>query len=90
MTVIAIVKMQSYESDAYRHNKYKLNIDIQQYITHLYIMLEVWVGESVTLFFPWAGEVVVSFDWARDVMGCVRCSVSCAETLFLLKLQPVS
>ena len=21
-----------------------------------------WVSESVTLFFPWAGEVVVSFD----------------------------
>ena len=48
-------------------------------------MLEVWVsglvGESVKLFFPWAGEVVVSFDWARDVVGCVRRSVSCAGTL---------
>ena len=55
-------------------------------------MLEVWVGlshvsESVTrewvchTFSPWASEVAVSFDWARDGMGCVRRSVSCAETL---------
>ena len=39
-----------------------------------------WVSESVTLYFPWASEVVVSFDWARDVVGCIRRSVSCAET----------
>ena len=57
-------------------------------------MLEVWVGglvggwvsESVTLFSLWASEVAVSFDWARDGMGCVRRSVSCAETLVSLIL----
>ena len=39
------------------------------------------VSECVTLFYPYASDVVVSFDWARDVVGCVRRSVSCAETL---------
>ena len=41
---------------------------------------------SLSHFFSWAGEVVVIFDWARDVMGCVRCSVSCAETLVLIEI----
>ena len=36
---------------------------------------------SLSHFFSWAGEVVVIFDWARDVMGCVRCSVSYTEML---------
>ena len=43
-----------------------------------------WVSLS-HFFFPWAGEVVVSFDWARAVMGGVRHSVSCVETLVHLR-----
>ena len=43
------------------------------------------MSECVTLFFPCASEVVVSFDWARDVVGCVRRSVSSAETLVTVK-----
>ena len=38
-----------------------------------------WVSES-------ANEVMVSFDWVSYVVGCVRYSVSSAETLVINKI----
>ena len=31
-------------------------------------------------------EVVASFDWASDVLGCVRGSVNCVEMLIFIIL----
>ena len=51
-------------------------------------MLDVGGGGGVSLshFFPWAIEFVVSFDRASDVVGCVRGRVSCAEMLVRIKV----
>ena len=45
------------------------------------------MSEPVTFFFLWAIKVVVSFDWASDVVGCVRRSVS--SVLFIVIILPL-
>ena len=55
---------------------------------YLYLGVCKWVGESVPCF-PWASDVVVSFDWVSYSVSCINCAETVVAYSELGPAQPL-